>query len=175
MGDKFQRMFACVYSPRRAFYFGNRLAVGISLVSPPFRQNCAYAVVAPRGSAEILPVFYPWVVDAISSALTFQIKAWSQGWDGLHIEDDLKTESAGEGFVNARYGSMEMGKVKEEHVVYIREALIDFESRVRVWQQYADMKKNTEELKQIKGRLRDELAIITLRRVAPGRCKYCPI
>jgi len=115
------------------------------------------------------------VVDAISAALVSQVKAWSYGWKGLHIEDDLKAEPAGEGFVNARYGFAVMDKVKQEHVAYIREALINFESRVRDWQQYADMKKNVEELKQIKGRLRDELAIITLRRVVPGRCKYCPI
>lgn len=115
------------------------------------------------------------VIDAISVALAFQIKSWSQGWKGLHVEDDLKTEPAGEGLVNAQYGFAVMDKVKQEHVPYIREALVDFESRVRAWQQYADMKKNVEELKQIKGRLRDELAIITLRRVVPGRCKYCPI
>lgn len=115
------------------------------------------------------------VVDAISVALAFQVKAWSQGWKGLHLDDDLKAEPDGEGFVNARYGSAEMGRVKQEHVAYIREALIDFESRVRDWQQYTDIKKNVEELKQLKVRLRDELAIITLRRVVPGRCKYCPI
>lgn len=115
------------------------------------------------------------VVDAISVVLALQIKSWSYGWRGLYIEDDLKFEPAGEGLVDVHYGPAVMDMVKQEHVTYIREALIEFESRVRDWQQYADMKRNTEELKQIKGRLRDELAIITLRRVVPGRCKYCPI
>jgi hypothetical protein len=117
----------------------------------------------------------PGVVDAISVALTFQVKSWSQGRKGLHVEDDLKTEPAGEGLVDTHYGPAVMDKVKKEHAAHIREALVDFESRVRDWQQYADMKKNAEELKQIKVKLRDELAIITLRRVVPGRCKYCPI
>jgi hypothetical protein len=115
------------------------------------------------------------VVDAISVALAFQIKAWSQGWKGLRVEDDLKSEPAEEGLVDVHYGLAVMDRVKQEHVAYISDALIDFESRVRVWQQYLDMKKNAEELKQIKAKLRDELAIITLRRVVPGRCKYCPI
>lgn len=115
------------------------------------------------------------VVAAILEALAFQVKAWSQGWKGLHIKDDLKAESDVGGFVNARYGHVEMGRVKQEHVTYIREALIDFESKVRGWQQYADIKRHVEELKQLKVKLRDELAIITLRRVVPGRCKYCPI
>ncbi len=115
------------------------------------------------------------VVDAISVALASQIKAWSYGWKGFHVEDDLKSEPAGEGLVDVHYGPALMSKVKQEHVTYIRDALVDFESRVRDWQQYLDMKKNAEELKQIKAKLRDELAIITLRRVVPGRCKYCPI
>jgi hypothetical protein len=117
----------------------------------------------------------PGVVDAISVALALQVKSWSYGWKGLHVEDDLKSEPAGEGLVDVHYGRAVMDKVKQEHFTYIREALIDFESRVRDWQQYLDLKKNVEELKQIKARLRDELAIITLRRVVPGRCKYCPI
>jgi hypothetical protein len=30
-------------------------------------------------------------------------------------------------------------------------------------------------LKRLKSNIRDELAIITMRRVVPGRCRYCPI
>lgn len=115
------------------------------------------------------------VVAAILEALAFQLRAWSQGWKGLHTKDDLRTEPGEEGFVNARYGFAEMGRVKQEHIVLIREALIDFESKVGSWKQSSDMKRRVAELKQLKVKLRDELAIITLRRIVPGRCKYCPI
>jgi predicted Zn-ribbon and HTH transcriptional regulator len=43
------------------------------------------------------------------------------------------------------------------------------------WEQYQDLKRLYEELKRIKEDLREELAVIMLRRVVPGRCKYCPV
>lgn len=43
------------------------------------------------------------------------------------------------------------------------------------WEQYFDLQQIISEYKRQSGVLHDELATIILRRVIPGRCRYCPI
>ena len=114
-------------------------------------------------------------IPGILAALNFQMKNWARGWKGLDIKVNFKVEPVGEGFVDVSYGNFNMNKVKEEHAAIIREVLIDFESRITGWDLYRTMQKLFTELEGLKLSLRDELAIITLRRIVPGRCKYCPI
>ena len=68
-----------------------------------------------------------------------------------------------------------MDKVKKEHATTIREVLIDFESKITGWELYKKTQKLFTELERLKLSLQDELAIVTLRRIVPGRCKYCPM
>ena len=115
------------------------------------------------------------VIPGIVVVLAFQAEQWAQGFSGLKCDDDLIFEPAEEGFVNLRYGAWQMGKVKKEHVATIREVLEDFESRLKNWEEYNDLEKSFTELKLLRQKLRDELAIIILRRIVPGKCKYCPL
>jgi len=115
------------------------------------------------------------VVPGIIVALKFQIEQWSQGGQGLNAKDSLIQERAEEGFVNLRYGFSQMGKVEKEHVKLIEEVLQDWESRVKKWEQYKKLEKSFIELKRVEKNLREELAVITLRRIVPGRCRYCPL
>jgi len=114
-------------------------------------------------------------IPGILAALYSQSKSWARGWKGLDIKVYFKVEPVGEGFVDISYGNSNMNKVKEEHAAIIREVIIDFESRITGWDLYRTMQKLFTELEGLKLSLRDELAIITLRRIVPGRCKYCPI
>ena len=115
------------------------------------------------------------VIPGIVVVLAFQAEQWAQGFNGLNCDDNLISEPAEEGFVNLRYGAWQMGKVKKEHVATIREVLEDFESRLKNWEEYNDLEKSFTELKLLRQKLRDELAIIILRRIVPGKCKYCPL
>jgi hypothetical protein len=116
----------------------------------------------------------------IIDALKFQIKRWAMGErGGLNIEGNLVTEPSGEGFVNLRYGAFQLGKVKESRVEtvreIIREVLQDWESRVKQYDEYQKLEKSFLELRRVEKNLSDEIAVITLRRVVPGRCRYCPL
>jgi len=115
------------------------------------------------------------VIPGIIGALKFQIEQWTQGMSGLNLKNDLITEPAEEGFVNLRYGFSQMGKVKKEHVRVIHDVLEDWESRLKQWEEYQKLEKSFIELRRVEKNLRDELAVITLRRIVPGRCKYCPL
>lgn len=115
------------------------------------------------------------VVPGIIVALKFQIEHWAKGDQGLNIKDNLMSEPAEEGFVNLRYGFAQMGKVSKEHVTLIDEVLLDWESRIRQWEEFEKLEKSFTELRRVEKNLRQELAVITLRRIVPGRCRYCPL
>jgi len=115
------------------------------------------------------------VIPGIIGALVFQVDQWSQGYSGLKLNCDFIYEPTDERSGNLRYGFSQMDKVKQEHVAIIREFLEDFESRLKNWEEYNDLEKSFTELKLLRQKLRDELAIIILRRIVPGKCKYCPL
>lgn len=115
------------------------------------------------------------VIPGIIVALSLQIEQWPQGISGLNLEYNLIQEPAEEGFVNLRYGPAQMGKVKKEHVTIIREVLQDWESRLKDWEEFRKLERCFVELRRVKVNMRDELAVIILRRIVPGRCKYCPL
>lgn len=114
-------------------------------------------------------------IPGILAALCSQSKSWARGWKGLDIKVNFKVEPVGEGFVDISYGNSNINNLKEKHVATIREVLIDFELRITNWEHYEKMQKLFTELERLKLSLQDELAIIVLRRIVPGRCKYCPI
>jgi len=125
--------------------------------------------------AEIIDAGEDGVVPGMVAALTFQIMNWAREQKGLDIKENFEVKPAEEGFVIIRYGFAQMGKVQENHAVKIRETLVDFQSKIPTWKEYEDMKKLFTEVERLKLSLRDELAIIILRRIVPGKCKYCPI
>ena len=115
------------------------------------------------------------VVPGIVGVLQFQIEQWARGGQGLDIDSNLIQEKAEEGFANLRYGAYQLGRVMKEHVELIREAVRGWELRIRQWEEYTKLEKSFTELRRVEKDLREELAVITLRRVVPGRCRYCPL
>ena len=115
------------------------------------------------------------VIPGMVEALNFQMKSWARGWTGLDIKVNFKLEPLGDGIVIVSYGAFNMNKVKEEHATTIREVLINLESKITGWEQYDKMQGLFTELQRLKPGLRDELTVIKLRRIVPGRCKYCPM
>jgi len=103
------------------------------------------------------------------------MKSWARGRKGLDIKVNFKVEPVGERFVDVSYGPFNVSEVQEKHAAIIREVLIDFESKIISWELYKKTQKLFTELESLKRGLRDELVIIILRRIVPGRCKYCPV
>ena len=115
------------------------------------------------------------VVPGIIVALQFQIEQRAKGNPGLNVKDNLIEEKAEEGFVNLRYGFSHMGKVNKEHVGVVNKVLQDLESHAKEWEVCKKLEKSFMELKRVERNLKDELAVISLRRIVPGRCRYCPL
>lgn len=116
------------------------------------------------------------VVYGCIAALTFQIGEWSRGAPGINIKDNFRIKPAnGKGAVNIEYGAFRMDDVDNHYGQTVKDFLIEWESKVKEWVEYAALEKLSKKLLTTKSKLRDELAIIILRRIVPGRCKYCPL
>lgn len=139
------------------------------------RQRLTQMLKADSRLAEIIAAGEDGVVPGMVAALTFQVTNWARGWQGLNIEENFEVKPVEEGFFIIRYGFAPMGRVQESHAAKIREILGDFQSKIPTWKEGEDMKKLFTEVERLKLSLRDELAIIILKRIVPGKCKYCPI
>ena len=115
------------------------------------------------------------VVLGMIAALAFHTERRARGATGLNIEENFRTEPAGKNLVSIEYGAFPLGKVERQQVETVRDALVYWQSKVTSWEDYADINKRFQELQRIKMKVKDELAVVTLRRIVPGRCKYCPL
>ncbi len=119
------------------------------------------------------------VIPGIVLALTFEAGQWSHGWKGFNTNDNLIVELTGEGKVSPRYGAYHMGIMSEElfrkHEETLKKVLINLELKLRESEDYRDLEQTISEAGRLQGKLREELAVIRLRRIVPGRCKFCPI
>ncbi len=115
------------------------------------------------------------VIPGIITALTHQAQQWVLGSAGLDPDINLISEPAEDGFVNLRYGAFVMGKVRKDHIDLVRAELIDWIARIKECGEYRNLEKTYRELERVEKDLGDEIAVIALRRVVPGRCRYCPL
>jgi hypothetical protein len=119
------------------------------------------------------------IVPGIIAVLDAEAKQWLDGNLRYALNDSVVMEKAGEGMIDPRVGFSHMGPMKKEvapkNMKIVLKVLADLEERVKVTQEYLDMGKTTDEIKRLHSKLREELAIIRLRRIVPGRCKYCPL
>lgn len=119
------------------------------------------------------------IVPCTIAVLIAEAKQWSHGNTGYSLKDSLVMEPAVEGLVNPRFGFSHMGKMEvahaERYVKIVYDVLKDLESRIRDWEDYRNLEKTIAEIRRLGGKLREELAVIRLRRIVPGRCKFCPL
>jgi hypothetical protein len=60
-------------------------------------------------------------------------------------------------------------------VEIIKAVLIDFESGLKDWPEYLEVEKLFNRLGRLKASILEILTVILLRRIVPGKCKFCPI
>lgn len=115
------------------------------------------------------------IVTGLTEAFTHQVEQWASGSSGLNVRDNFRATHKDEDLFEISYGAFNMGKVKKDHVDLVRETISDWILRINEWDEYRSLAKLTEELRKVENELSDEVAVIVLRRVVPGRCRYCPI
>lgn len=115
------------------------------------------------------------VIPATTEVLVHQMKAWARGWQGLDIEHDIHIEKASESKVRMRYGFSSFGEIEESCIETIRAVLINLESKLIQFPEYLEIKKLCGRLGRLEASIKEILTTIQLRRMVPGKCKYCPL
>lgn len=115
------------------------------------------------------------VIPAAVDVLIHQVKEWARGLEGLKIDRDIHLEKAPEGRVRMRYGFSHFGEIEESRVETIKAVLIDFESELKNRAEYLEMEKLYNKLERLKKGIGEILTVVLLRRIVPGKCKYCPL
>jgi hypothetical protein len=119
------------------------------------------------------------IVHGTVAVLIAEVKQWSHGNTEYSLKDTLVMEPAGEGLVNPRFGFSHIGimevKYSERYVKIVHDVLGDLEFRLKNSEDYRNLEKTIAEIGRLGRKLREELAVVRLRRIVPGRCKYCPL
>ena len=137
------------------------------------------AVRAERRFDPLLSAGLTEVIPGIINVLFFQVEQWSLRHEGLNVRDNPRTEPAGEGLVQLCYGFSRMDVVKSEdadgYLSILKEIIKYLEKKIRKWKAFDNLRKTNDEISRLNRKLHEELSIIRLRRIVPGRCKYCPL
>jgi len=114
-------------------------------------------------------------VDGLVKVMAHQLDTGASGSPGLNVEDYFRTESTEGGPANFRYGAWFVGTGEAVQASRVKDALADFEKKIFALREYQELSETQQRLDGLKEDILEELATITLRRVVPGRCRYCPI
>lgn len=115
------------------------------------------------------------VVPGIVIALKGQLQQWIRRWTSLNVKDNLRSEPAENGFVYLSYGAYGFGMVQNEHVELAGDAITHWTEHFRASENIKKLEQLLLELERVRKQLREEIAVIVLRRVVPGHCRYCPL
>lgn len=115
------------------------------------------------------------LIDFFSSRIDQRVK----GGTCLDIEKYFSVEHTGGHLHAAKVGAYGVGTInpeqEQEQVSILKQALYDFESDITEWEKSQELQFIYNGLNGLKKSITEELDVLTLRRVVPGRCKYCPL
>jgi len=114
-------------------------------------------------------------VEGIVKVMAHQLDMGASGSSGLSVEENFRTESTEGGPVNFRYGAWFIGTGAAVQANKVKDAIADFEKKIFELNEYQELSETQRQLDGLRKDILEELATITLRRVVPGRCRYCPI
>jgi hypothetical protein len=115
------------------------------------------------------------VIPAAVDVLVHQVKEWARGREGLKIDRDIHIEKTKEGRVRMRYGFSRFGEIEEIQIQTIKAVLIDFESGLKDRSEYLEIEGLFNRVGRLKTNIGEILTVVLLRRIVPGRCKFCPL
>jgi len=153
----------------------NRALTEIADLKAVIRDNLDREIKADGRLNDIVSQGANEVVPEVVNALVHQAEDWARGGEGLKIDLNISIQKISEDMVIMRYGSLSFGKIKEKHVEAIKDVRIDFESRLKDRPEYLEMESLFNRLGRLKTSIWDTTTVISLRRIVPGRCKFCPL
>lgn len=94
----------------------------------------------------------------------------------LDIETNFRVKPTKDGKFSIECGAFHFGNVNDEQQAQtVKGVLVDLQAKVASWEESLEIGRLLAELQRVRLKLKDELNTITMRRIVPGRCKYCPM
>jgi len=91
-------------------------------------------------------------------------------WQGKFEVTSVKEQMA-----EIRYGSWACAVVPNKQVEDIQKFIAGLMDEISRWPEHEDRKRVLADRRRVTEAIGEELATIILRRIVPGRCKYCPV
>ena len=153
----------------------NRVVTKLAELQEVIRNNIQQEIEADGRLNGIVSQGANGVIPAAADVLVHQVKEWARSIEGLKIDRDIHSEKTSEGRVRMRYAFSHFGEIEESCVETIKAVIIDFESGLKNRPEYLEMEKLYGKLGRLKASIWERLTVILLRRIVPGKCKYCPL
>ena len=115
----------------------------------------------------------PGLLKDFVESIIFHLTSLACGSRGLEAAKYTRYQTSEE-LVQIRYGDYTLGGIHPERADEVQPVHQALMSEATGWEEYHRAKELYAELQQLRERLQDELVALTLRRVVPGRCRYCP-
>ncbi len=153
----------------------NRTLTELTELEDMIRNKLQQEIEGDRRLSEIVSESANGVIHAAVDVLVHQVKEWARGREGLKIDRDIYLEETAEGRVRMRYGFSRFGEIQEGQVGAIKTVLANFEVKIKQWPEYQEMEKLVGRLGRIKKVIGEVITVVLLRRIVPGKCKFCPL
>jgi hypothetical protein len=119
------------------------------------------------------------IIEGISLFLSSQFEKWAQGDDVIKGVEYLSVDPGGDRF-RLQLGAvrLELFENKGEAEICLktlRPVIDDLVKSIVNSPIFQDLSSNDSELRKTKQKLHEEISIIRMRRIVPGRCKFCPL
>jgi hypothetical protein len=106
-------------------------------------------------------------------AAIFHAQSVARGWSGLKVAGyRLDRTTYG---IRLDRGDFTVALTSEKRIPALKRAFDTMLKDIENWPEYHALKHNTDVFLGTRSVIQDELTTIIMRRVVPGRCKYCPI
>jgi len=153
----------------------NRTLTELAELEAVIRNNLQREIEADGRLNDVVSEGANGVIPTAVDVLAHQVKEWARGREGLKIDRDIHIEKTKEGRVRMRYGFSSFGEIEEVQIEIIKTILIDFESGLKDRSEYLEIEGLFNRLGRLKTNIGEVLTVVLLRRIVPGRCKYCPL
>lgn len=115
------------------------------------------------------------MIKGLADVLMHQLEQWVRRNQGFNLSENFIIESKKKTEVLVRYGFSHLGWVKKKDLERLKKMIEDFEAWIRNIEEFNPLEVKFNSLKSIRSRIQKEFDGIRMRKILPGKCKYCPL
>jgi len=120
-------------------------------------------------------ISYDFIVQGRDGIVVVEVKSTSREGADKQLERNFKLEEIKDDIMGMFHNPLQVGTANVVTKTQIPGFLVTLEKKITPLEGLDRLTVLHRQLKHVQVNLKDELNVIILRRVVPGRCRYCPI